>query len=231
MNRRIAVIAVAVLALVGFAAAGGLYGRFATDRQDGVSTQEPSTLVRPHSPVIGPADAPVTIVEFFDPSCEACRAFYPTVKQILAAHPEDVRLVLRYTPFHQGSEEAVRILETARMQGIFEPVLEAVLASQPEWHDDPRIQAAWAAAEAAGLDVEKAREAMLAPQITATLNQDVADVEAVSVTGTPTFFVNGKRLQTLGTEQLYELVRAEIEAARQLDDSSPGVGEEDRGES
>ena len=112
MNRRIAVIAVAVLALVGFAAAGGLYGRFATDRQDGVSTQEPSTLVRPHSPVIGPADAPVTIVEFFDPSCEACRAFYPTVKQILAAHPEDVRLVLRYTPFHQGSEEAVRILET-----------------------------------------------------------------------------------------------------------------------
>ena len=72
---------------------------------------------------------------------------------------------------------------------------------------------------------------MLAPQITATLNQDVADVEAVSVTGTPTFFVNGKRLQTLGTEQLYELVRAEIEAARQLDDSSPEVGEEDRGES
>lgn len=213
MNRRIAVVAVAVLALVGFAAAAGLYDRFSSERQDGAPAQETNLLVRPHSPVIGPADAPVTIVEFFDPSCEACRAFYPIVKQILAAHPQDVRLVLRYTPFHQGSEEAVRILETARMQGVFESVLEAVLASQPEWHDDPQIQAAWAAAEAAGLDVEKAREAMLAPEITAILNQDVADVEAAGVTGTPTFFVNGNRLQTLGAQQLNELVRSEVDAA------------------
>ena len=42
-------------------------------------------LVRPHSPVFGNPAAKVTIVEFFDPSCEACRAFHPYVKQILAA--------------------------------------------------------------------------------------------------------------------------------------------------
>jgi hypothetical protein len=44
--------------------------------------------------VLGPKAARVTIVEFFDPACESCRAFYPVVKQIMAAHPKDVRVVL-----------------------------------------------------------------------------------------------------------------------------------------
>lgn len=45
--------------------------------------QADSSLMRSHSPILGQADAPVTIVEFFDPACEACRAFYPLTKRIL----------------------------------------------------------------------------------------------------------------------------------------------------
>src|SRR3972149_3162781 len=44
-------------------------------------------LVRMHSPTLGKADAPVVIVEFLDPACETCRAFYPLGKQIMAANP------------------------------------------------------------------------------------------------------------------------------------------------
>lgn len=216
MNRRIAVLAVAVLALAGFAAAGAFYDRSPAERQGAVQAQQATPLVRPHSPVIGRQDAPVTIVEFFDPSCEACRAFYPIVKQIMAAHPDDLRLVVRYAPFHQGSDEAVRILETARAQGVFVPVLEALLATQPGWaaHGKPQLEKAWAAAASAGLDVEKARGSMLAPSITAVLNQDLADVQAAGVTRTPTFFVNGKVLSEFGAQQLYNLVRSEVEAAK-----------------
>ena len=61
-------------------------------------------LVRMHSPALGRADAPVVIVEFFDPACETCSAFYPKVKQMLAANPDRIRLVLRYAPFHNGSD-------------------------------------------------------------------------------------------------------------------------------
>ena len=61
-----------------------------------------------NSPVFGSANAPVTVVEFFDPSCEACRAFYPYVKQILAENPNDVRLVLRYVLFHGSPYSAPR---------------------------------------------------------------------------------------------------------------------------
>ena len=85
-------------------------------------------MIRPYSPILGPADAPVTIVEFFDPACEACRAFHPIVKDIMAEHGDAVRVVIRYTPFHgEGSETAIRVMEAARMQGVFFPVMESTL--------------------------------------------------------------------------------------------------------
>ena len=189
----------------------------AAQEPEAVSAPAPqwNVYVRRHSPVIGPVNAPVTIVEFFDPSCEACRAFYPIVKQIMAQYPNDVRLVLRYTPLHEGSEEAVRILETARQQNVFEPVLEALFVEQPRWatHDGPQLYIAWAAAGAAGLDQARARAAMQAPRISAALNQDIADATTLGVRGTPTFFVNEKPLPSFGPQQLYDLVRAEVEAA------------------
>jgi alkylhydroperoxidase family enzyme len=101
----------------------------------------------------------VTIVEFFDPACEACRSFHPNVKKILAQNPDDVRLVLRYAAFQDGSDEAVRNLGAARLQNRFEPVLEALYEAQPVWanHGKPDLEAAWQAAPAGGLDVAQAR--------------------------------------------------------------------------
>jgi len=178
------------------------------------TTVKQSPLVRDSSPVIGPENAPVTIVEFFDPSCEGCRAMHPYVKQIQGIYPDKVRLVLRYVLFHKGSEEAVRILETARNQGVYVPVLDAVMKAQPQWHDDAQVKAAWEAAEAAGLDVEKARSQMNSPAIDAIIQQDAADVKKVGITGTPTFYVNGQPLSKLGPQQLYDLVTSEVNALK-----------------
>ena len=121
-------------------------------------TEDQALLVRDYSPSFGPADAPVTLVEFFDPSCEACRAYHPVVQEIRRQFPTQVRVVLRYTVFHEGSDEAVRILEAARMQDKFEPVLDALLEQQPGWavHGSPEMDVAWEIAGAAGLDLEKA---------------------------------------------------------------------------
>lgn len=216
MNRRSIVVATAAVAVAGFAVAGALYYRAEADRRPAAAARGRDQLVRPHSLVVGMPEAPVTIVDFFDPACEACRALYPIVKQILARYPEDVRLVLRYAPFHQGSEEVVRMLETARTQGVFEPVLEALLRAQPTWaaHGAPDLGSAWAAAGTAGLDVATARRDLFKPEIDAVVRQDAADVVAVGVTKTPTFFVNGKPLPSFGVQQLVELVVAEIGRAR-----------------
>ncbi len=213
MNRRSIVLATAAVAFSVFAV-----GAFWVSRSSAPPALTPpaiagDALVRPHSPILGPPGAPVTIVEFFDPSCEACRAFHPIVKRIMDTFPGKVRLVIRYTPFHEGSDEAVRILETARRQQLFVPVLEALLARQPEWavHGAPNLRIAWDVARNAGLDVERARRDMLASEITAALEQDVADVRANGVNRTPTFFVNGKPLPSFGPQQLFDLVRSEVE--------------------
>jgi protein-disulfide isomerase len=172
-------------------------------------------LIRDHAPILGPADAPVTIVEFFDPACESCRAFHPVVKRIMADFPGKVRVVMRYAPFHGPSEEAVRILEAARAQGLFEPVLEALYAAQPVWasHNGPRIDAAWEAARRAGIDQARANVDKMAPAVTAILNQDRADLQTVGIRGTPTFFVEGKPLAEFSPKGLFDAVKAAVDAA------------------
>jgi len=216
MTRRSIVILTAAFAAAIFAAGAVFYARQGVEEQARAVASASDSLVRPHSPVIGPADAPVTIVEFFDPSCEACRAFYPVLKDILARFPKEVRLVIRYTPLHQGSDEAVKILETARMQNRFMPILEAVLRAQPAWamHGNPNLSVAWEAAGAAGLDLARARRDLSRPEIDVVLRQDLADVRTLDVKRTPTFFVNGQPLPTFGAQELYDLVRSEVERHR-----------------
>lgn len=206
MNRRLLVIVISVVSIIVFAVAA-IFMRPASEpapqaNQAGAPVPDAATLVRFHSPVIGRFDAPVTVVEFFDPSCEGCRAFYPYVKQILNKYPNDVRVVMRYVLFHKGSEETVRMLEAARRQGVFEPVLGAILEAQPEWHDDPKVTAAWRAAVRAGLDEKRAREEMHDAAISGLIKADEADVNTVGIKGTPTFFVNGTRLTKLSPQDL-----------------------------
>lgn len=223
MNRRTLVLIISVVILIAFAAAAYFYSQSvphpAEQRTQAQSSAQAPTqraisnsanLVRFHSPVFGPSQAPVTIVEFFDPSCEACRAFYPHVKKILAENPDNVRLVLRYVLFHQGSEEVARMLEAARKQNLYPQVLEAVLEAQPGWHDDPKVMEAWVVAERVGLDVEKARADMHTPAVDSVLQLDMQDVKAVGVQGTPTFFVNGRPLDEFGPEPLRQLVSSEV---------------------
>lgn len=178
--------------------------------------QASNRLVRFHSPVFGPASAPVTIVEFFDPACETCRAFYPIVKNILQRYPNDVRLVLRYAPFHTGSDQVIKLLEASKRQGKYLPVLESVLAAQPQWadHGKPNLDLAYRAAQDAGLDMAKALADAQRADIAGVLKQDIEDLTALEVTKTPTFFVNGRGLPTFGEQQLQALVAEEVAKAR-----------------
>ena len=134
----------------------------------------------------------------------------------MATHGEAVRVVIRYTPFHgEGSEIAIRILEAARMQGVFMPVLEAILREQPRWasHGGMRPELLIGIAVSAGLDPDAARAQMLAPQTVGILNQERDDVETLGIRQTPTFFVNGKSLDPFGEAELRRLVAAEVAAA------------------
>lgn len=216
MNRRLIVFGTAALGVVALGAGAFVYDQRRRRETEAAAKAASGMFVRPNSPVIGPANAPVTIVEFLDPACEACRAFYPVVKQIMGMFPNDVRLVVRYAAFHKGADEAVRILEMARAQGRLEPVMEALFREQPRWasHGAPDVAMAWLIAGRAGLDLTRAEAEARALGVDAFLRQEAADVKQANVRQTPTFFVNGKPLPSFGPNQLFELVKSEVEAAK-----------------
>jgi protein-disulfide isomerase len=216
VNKKWVVISTVVVVVAAFVAGVVVF----KDRSKQEVTQAAQTnsdsLVRAHAPIYGNPDAKVTIVEFFDPSCESCRAFYPVVKTLVNASFGQVRLVLRYAPLHKGSDTAVKILEAARKQGKYWEAVEKTMAFQPQWaaHGNPQPDMIWDIIADTGLDVAKARLDADSPEIAAVLRQDIADMQALKVTGTPGFFVNGTPLRDFGEAQLKSLVDQEVAKVR-----------------
>lgn len=216
MKRSLIVIGAAATLIAAFVA--GAY--FYTARQNAEVTTAAQSVDSPFkrvgTPSMGNPDAKVEITEFFDPACEACRAFYPHVKRLLGEHSGKVRLTLRYAAFHEGSDYVVKVLEAARLQGqeIYLKTLEATLSAQPMWaeHGRPQPQKVWDALASTGLDTERARRDMERPEIAARLQQDTADIVALNVRQTPTFFINGKPLRNFGQDGLSFQLREEIAA-------------------
>lgn len=204
------------IALIAFLFGVNTYRQSFQNSQEQKLGQLAGRLVRPHSPIVGPQNAPVTIVEFFDPACETCRAFYPFVKDLMKQYPNEVRLVIRYAPFHQGSDKVVKLLEASRRQDKYLPVLERVLAAQPRWadHGNPNLELVYTAAEQVGLDMKRALADAQTPEVDAVVKQDLEDLIALEVTKTPTFFVNGQVLPSFGTDQLAALVAREVAKTR-----------------
>lgn len=201
-------ISAAVLLLLAFLVAALVFKAEKAEQDEQLVEQNQSALAREYSPVLGPADARVQIVEFLDPACETCRRFYPIVKSMLAAHPEQIRLVLRYAPFHPNSDYVVALLHAAGKQGKHLETLAALLATQEQWvaHHEVQPDAVWRHIEGLGLDLERLRNDMQSPDVAGMIAQDLEDARSLNVTKTPEFFVNGRPLPSFGQEQLTMLV-------------------------
>ena len=216
MKQKVMFIVAAVALLLVFLLGTMVFKSKQSDQSAQLAERNRANLVRMHSPTLGKADAPVVIVEFLDPACETCRAFYPMVKEMMAANPDRIRLVLRYAPFHNGSDRVVAILEAARKQGKFWPALEALLGAQAAWapHHTPQVGLVWKHLEGLGLNLEQVRADMTAPEIASVIAQDLEDARALNVTKTPEFFVNGRPLPSFGYEPLKRLVVQALASAR-----------------
>ena len=216
MRKEVLFIIAAVGLLLVFLFGTLIYKGAKSDSSAQLAERNRAHLVRMHSPTLGRDDAPVVIVEFLDPACATCREFYPLVKRMMAANPDRIRLVLRYAPFHDGSDKVVAVLAAAHKQGKFWPALEALLAAQAEWvlGHKPQVALIWKHLEGLGLNLEQLRADMTAPEILRMIAQDLEDARALNVTQTPEFFVNGKPLPSFGYDPLKELVDKALASAR-----------------
>ena len=214
MKKEYLVPIIALLLITIFAVAAMMFNQQKTDEINESMKQHESILVRDHSPTTGDISAKVTIVEFFDPACETCKVFHPYVKDILKANPGKVKLVMRFTPFHPGSDQVVALLEASRLQNKYWETLEAVYKTQSMWTANHRAQPEklWFLLGDVKLDFKRLENDMKTAAVLNTIKMDISDAEQLNVTKTPGFFVNGKPLINFGLEPLQRLIQSEIDA-------------------
>jgi len=211
-NKKIVLISIVVLIAI-FLGGGYAYKNAQTEKSVAMAKEQALLFERPHSIVIGNKDAKVQLVEFFDPACATCAQFHPYVKDLLKKNNGKVKLVLRYAPFHQGSNYAVKMLEGAKEQGKFMETLEFMFATQKYWieHHVVNPRTLWnMLPKVEGLDMEKLGKFMNDPKADIIIKQDLSDAQKLGVTKTPGYIVNGKPLQTFGLKNLIDLVNSEL---------------------
>lgn len=207
-NARISLIIIAVVVVV----VGGL---ILTSRLTGPSTPQQAgsgnvigpvpapaadVLVRPDSHKLTDApDAKVTVVEFLDLECEACRAAYPGVEKLREEYGDRVTFVLRYFPIpsHLNAELAATVVEAAGRQGKLEAMYRRMYETQAEWGDQrvSHRETFFGFARDLGLDMAKFEADVNDPSTVERVLKDRKDGVTVGVQGTPTFFVNGNKFQ------------------------------------
>jgi protein-disulfide isomerase len=140
----------------------------------------------------GPADAPVTLVEYGDYQCPYCGAAYPIIKEVQARMGERLRFVFRNFPIstsHPRAEQAAEAAEAAAAQGRFWEMHDLLYEHQARLRDeDLHVYA-----ERLGLDVGTFDRELAEHVYAERVHEDFMSGVRSGVNGTPTFYVNGAR--------------------------------------
>lgn len=157
-------------------------------------------------PAFGPADAKVTVVEFFDYRCPYCKSAAPAYLALMQTHP-DVRFIFKEWPvLDQGdditSQYAARAALAAHAQGRYLAVHQALMAERalsPESVDRVLAQS--------GVEMERARAGLTSTDTSRLLANIHTGAASVGLQGTPTFFINGRMTATNNPVDLDRAIR------------------------
>ncbi|WTT98437.1 DsbA family protein [Streptomyces sp. NBC_00076] len=208
MNRVKKHLIVAAVLVAGFAAAIGSYLLLAPDdRGSGGLDVRPAAEALPvrasSHRLTEPRKSELTVVEFLDFECEACGAMYPVVEKLREEYGDRVTFVAPYFPMpgHRNGELAARTAEAAARQGRFEEMYTKLFSTQKEWGESQEWKQSVfrGYARQLGLDIAKFDADLADPEVAGRVQDDQRDGLALDVRGTPTFVVDGTRIQTPGS--------------------------------
>jgi protein-disulfide isomerase len=165
--------------------------------------------------VLGPADAPVTVLEYGDYECPYCRGAARDVHRLLDHHPGTIRFAFRNFPIpqlHPHAEQAAEAAEAAAAEGKFWEMYELLLRPSSPLDLDSLL----GYAERLGLDIDQFRAEVIGNAHAAKITRDVQEGIRNGVNATPKFYVNGERLDgKLPLDGLVEAVMAAVTPHRQ----------------
>ena len=155
----------------------------------------PPVSSRDHA--LGAADARVTLVEYGDFECPFCGRAYPALKRVLGQLGSKVRFVFRHFPLaeeHPHAQHAAEVAEAAAAQGKFWEMHDLLYQRQAALADEDLV----AYARELGLDADRVRRELVAQVYAARVRDDFVSGTRSGVTGTPRFFINGRRHEEPG---------------------------------
>ncbi|HTO52398.1 MAG TPA: thioredoxin domain-containing protein [Myxococcota bacterium] len=148
--------------------------------------------IRDSDHVIGPASAPVTVVEYGDFQCPYCGSAHPIVKKLLHELGREIRFVFRNFPLstvHPHAEHAAEAAEAASAQGLFWEMHDLLYENQGALEDDDLVAYAARAGAQKTRFTRELSSHIYAPRV----REDFMGGVRSGVNGTPTFFINGVR--------------------------------------
>lgn len=183
----------------------------------GTKVADAGKLIREDSYAWGNKDSKVTLVEFLDFQCEACRAAHPVTKRLRAEYGDKINFVQRYFPLpsHKNSKVAALAAAAAGEQGKYWEMQDKLFENQDAWGSDQRsvsqnkaVEMFKGYASELSLDGAKFNQSIKDEQFMPMIQRDVADGNALNVNSTPTFFFNGEMLPGV---QRYEVLKEKID--------------------
>lgn len=148
--------------------------------------------INDHDHVFGPADAPVTLVEYGDYQCPHCQAAWPQVELVLRHFGRNLRYAYRHFPIstvHPMAKPAAECAEFGGAHGLFWEMHSAIYANGPRLS----AEALFSLAQQLGLDIVELRNALQQGNYASKVEADFLSGVRSGVNGTPCFFVNGER--------------------------------------
>lgn len=210
-NKELKILLGSALAVISVVA--GIYYFSQTDKSENiVAAVTPDNLVREFNHKTGPNNAKIKLVEFYDPECEACSALAPYVKEIVSRYKNDIQLTVRYALYHGNSELAAKASDASGIQGKFWEFQELLFLNQHEWShkQTPSTEYFIKYAKDLDLDISKFQADMNDLKRMETIAIDLEDGKKLGVNGTPTIFINGKKLEKLDPNSFKDMIEIEM---------------------
>jgi protein-disulfide isomerase len=206
--------------LIGLAATVGLVVYIASTPGPGPSPAGPGSpgpvdlAVGPEEWIEGNPEAAATLVMYSDFQCPACGAYFPLVKRLRVVFGERLRIVYREFPLeriHPRALRAAKVAEAAGLQGRFWAMHDLLFQNQGRWSAVPDPDSAFLEfAKTLKLDIDRFQSDLDSPRVAEAIREDVESGTRFGVPGTPTFFLNGVRIQN---PRNYEAFKAVINEA------------------
>jgi protein-disulfide isomerase len=190
----------------------------------GHDANAPSTSAKPTNHVEGKGTTGVVLVEYGDYQCPFCGQYYPLVKQVQQKYNDLITFQFRNLPLiqiHQNAFAAARAAEAADLQGKFWEMHDMLYENQNAWNNNPKALSVFEGyAQKLGLNVTQFRKDFSSAAVNDRINADIVEFDKTKQEkGTPTFFLDGKKIKPTSLDEFSKAIDDAI-AAKQKPASS-----------